>query len=160
MKINIVNALLQPVPSEERLRLIDKAGVPGLWKNKRSTVYSVLLPFALYHCKKMELPSEIAHDCVQKTCVEICEIAHRDGRKAVLDKRRSNKKPKFTDWVEYAGWVLGRLKLNLKNAHREHFQEQARLRERQQNYLHLLKDALPAKKTAVVNYDKAKLSRA
>jgi hypothetical protein len=143
MKIPLVEGLLLPIPPKARMRLFNVNGMFVLWNNSE-TIYRAMQKFSSRMCRGYSLSQDTAEDCVHSTCIEICRIAERDGRRTSRDKRTSAgrrtkgtkvpedfsraTKPMFTDWVKYAMWVLGRLKLNIQRARDTQSKEEARSR--------------------------------
>lgn len=132
--IDLVQGLIEPLSWEIRESLepdLSKKRYSDFW-TRHNTVYEAMQSIAQMVCRRSqrskENPSglvnyqECAIDAVTRTCVLICEIAQRDGRRRVTDKRRSMKKPKFTDHRNYVQWVMARLQFVIKDIEREQLQ--------------------------------------
>jgi hypothetical protein len=137
-RIRLVEGLLEPLPFEVLAKLNQNSHVGFSWleyktvRGAEKTVYGALLSAAERFCHAAHLSdTSAAEDAVTRTCIEVCAISKRDGRARSTDKRTRSDKPTFynieSGWVQYAGWVMGRLKFIVKRMQREQMEQVQRM---------------------------------
>jgi hypothetical protein len=142
MRLHLVKSITMPIPRQVRKRLDTNSQRLGFrWKDA-DTLYEAMFQRAVHLCRKAGIVNaeKTAEDCVQTAIILICRISQRDGRSRPTDRRQragkrtkgepaskvQSMRPVFTDWVKYTGWVLGQLKLTVREARRAQTAEIAR----------------------------------
>jgi hypothetical protein len=124
-KIDIIESLIDPIPYRVRQRLIaeDQLRV-DIWSPTKEngryyveTVLDAMKTYAVCMCFKLGLPDG-ADEMRQRAVEKIWDAAQRDGRKVIYDRRRSQSRPQFRDWIQYIRWALSFVKFETKSERR------------------------------------------